>query len=360
MEKAVIKRAWLTVLIGFLICVAFVLVGSFSEEDVREYLTAPDYETMSMEEAEKMVVSGEYFYSDDLVKLDMYYVMDYFASDSYGVYYFVPVKEKNYMAVYVSNEYVPMFEEIYEATWYMDGPMPDWDGRNSRGALYHLTEGEMHSFLYYFDGYEDYWFDEDITDITPYIEPYLYCYTPTENWFDDSDKALIIILCATGAICFIVSICVAVTMLPRFRKKIAKEGYDIADVNVDMEAAEKIGGGALLGNRYLMVAGKEIMRINEIVWVFRYTHTTQHTIYGIIKTGKTIEYGAKIADSNGKIMQIMTGGKEEKADELIGTIARRMTDGYIGYNEGIARMYSQNRQQFLEGIRGRGVSRVGE
>lgn len=360
MKNALIKKSLLTVLIGVLVCAGFLAAAFLSDDDIRGYIFAPDYETMSVEKAEKMVVDGEYFYADDLVKLDMYYVLDYFANDSYGVYYFVPVKEKNYMAVYVANEFVPMFEEIYEATWYTDGPMPDWDGRNSRGGLYHLTEGEMQSFLHFFEGYEEYWFDEGVTDITPYIEPYLYCYTPTYNWYDDGDKAYVIIISAIGIIAFILSVIVAFTYFPSFRKKLRREGYDFDDVDADISNAEKIGGGALLGNRYLTIAGSDIMRVNEIVWIFKYTHTTQHTLYGIIKTGKTIEYGAKIADANGKLMQIMTGASEEKAHELIDTIARRMTDGYVGYNEGVAAQFTQNRQQFLESIRGRGVSRVGE
>ena len=116
MKKMIMKRSTNTITLGVVIALIIMALFFLMDNDSYHYIFAPSYENMSSEQRESKVLSyDDYFYAKDLVKLDFYSVIDWFAEDDDGRYYAVPYGEEEYAMVYVDNAYVPYFEEAADA-----------------------------------------------------------------------------------------------------------------------------------------------------------------------------------------------------------------------------------------------------
>lgn len=86
-----------------------------------------------------------------------------------------------------------------------------------------------------------------------------------------------------------------------------------------------------------------VMRINDIVWVYK--HVTTHRTYGIA-VSKT--FSAMVCDRNGKRITIQA--KEAKVDELLYTLHARAPFALTGYDYDIEKLWRKNRQELVNEV----------
>lgn len=351
MRKMLVKRSLAIIILCSVIAVIVFLAVCFGQSDVSNYVFfAKSYEKMETHERDEKVLDfSSYFYSDDLVKLSFYSVLDWCAEDDEGKYYVVPYGEENYAIIYVSSEYVPEFEEaanaMYEYLFDETGTLPYpyfKQGKNARVAMYPL-EDDLIAY------YEEMMTAYGLGDYVDYIEPYLFYYQPPSEW--DNPYIAVIIATVIGGIILIIGLVVGLSVPSRFFKKMKEKGIPEEELEEDLENADNINGN-LFGEKYIVLSGLDAFRAEEFVWAFVFTQTTKHKIYGIIPAGTTHSYSLRMFDKNGKFYESSGSAREADAERMAELVSTKYSpDIYVGHSEQIAALYSQNPAMFIENVR---------
>ena len=356
MRKMLVKRSLAIIILCSVIAVITFLAICFGQSDVSNYLFfAKSYEKMETYEREEKVLDfNADFYSDDLVKLSFYSVLDWCAENDEGRYYVVPYGEENYAIIYVTSKYVYEFEEAVDAMYeyLMDETgstaYPYFkQGVNARVAMYPLEDdliayyGEMMTAF----GIENY---------MEYTEPYLFYYQPPSEW--DNPHISLIIASVIGGIILIIGLVVGLSVPSRFFKKMKEKGIPEEELEEDLENADNINGN-FFGEKYIVLSALDACRVEEFVWAFVCTQTTKHKIYGIIPAGTTHSYSLRMFDKNGKFYESSGSAREADAEKMAELVSTKYSPNiYVGHSEQIAALYSQNPAMFIENIRNMGLN----
>ncbi|MBR6696429.1 MAG: hypothetical protein IKL70_08475 [Oscillospiraceae bacterium] len=351
MRKMLTKRSLAIIVLCSFIAVIVFLAICFGKSDVANYVFfAKSYEKMdTYERDEKVLDFDAYFYSDDLVKLPFYGVIDCCAEDDEGRYYVVPYGEETYAIIYVDSVYVPKFEDAADAMYEYrldetgELPYPYFkEGENARVAMYPLED----DLVYY---YEETMTANRLGDYKDYIEPYLFYYQPASEW--GNPYVAVIIASVIGGIILVIGLVAGLSTPARFFKKMREKGIPEEELEEDLENADNILGN-LFGEKYIVLSGLDAFRAEDFVWAFVFTQTTRHKIYGIIPAGTTHSYSLRMFDKNGKFYESSGSAREADAERMAELVATKYSPNiYVGHSEQIAALYSQNPAMFIENIK---------
>lgn len=356
MKKMIMKRSTNTITLGVVIALIIMALFFLMDNDSYHYIFAPSYENMSAEQRESKVLSyDDYFYAKDLVKLDFYSVIDWFAEDDDGRYYAVPYGEEEYAMVYVDNAYVPYFEEasdaLYEYIYDESGTMsyPVFKkGRHARVAVYRADD-ELRGW------YSEMFDTIGITDYKEHTDPYVFYYQPQQEW--DNPYIKLAIFGSIAAVVLIVFLIKGLLMPTKFYKKLNASGISEEELGEDIENAINVADN-IFGNRYIIFSGNmNVYKAEDFVWAFIFTQNTQHKVYGIIPAGTTTAYSVRMFDKNGNFASANCGAKLDTAKKVEEIIRSKYSpDIFVGHSDEVARIYSENPAMFIENIRGRNIN----
>lgn len=125
-------------------------------------------------------------------------------------------------------------------------------------------------------------------------------------------------------------------------------GGMMACQQIDSEMAQSSGktGKAIVTSSWVIAPHfyhASIMHLEDVVWVYK--KVTQHRV-NFIPTGKT--YAAMLCAANGQMVQI--DDKQEKIDQLIGTIAAKAPWAMVGFSDEIQKLWQKNRDALLQAV----------
>lgn len=342
MKKMFFKQGLVTIIIGVVFAIILPMVTC---TDIPEYLFfSKDITELSSEELDRYDMGNmDIYYADDLVKLDVSYILDYSASNDAGRYYIVPFGEEDYITVFVENKYLNKFQQIYDGTGeYLNGEIdePYWKPVKTTGVLYPIEDDVMGYTIEWFDYLG--WYENGET--AERIVPYTLYYSDLSEWFDP-----VVIMCYILAAGFLIaSLIVGFTYEARFWNSVKKRGLDKDSVKYDMDNAENYKK-ILVGNNYTVyVNGMKciILENRRMLWAFLFTQTTTHKTYGI-KTGTTVSYSAKIICDDGFVFIVPFGTKPAEVEDFLSFLKMRFPQIVVGYSEELRRLFETDRNAFL-------------
>lgn len=225
-----------------------------------------------------------------------------YGSDDEGSYYIIPVGEDKYMGIFLKDKYEDRAIQIINDTYdYLDGKRDKLSSTSisTRGIIYEMSESEKVYFYEWFTEGGEYTLDE----IKQYTLPYTYEVISFKDWNTERDIWVYIFI---GVSLFIV-VYVLIYMLTKrdlapVKRTIAERGWQEERVEADVIAGMQLKD-ALIGRQYILVCGIwkwQLYSLHDIVWAYQLTHTTEHRLYGIIKTGTTVTYAVHYVLRNGK------------------------------------------------------------
>lgn len=288
------------------------------------------------------------------VKGEIYAVMDYFASDDMGRYYIIPVGTEQYMGMYVYNDMIDNVDEICNNTYdYLmdENGLVNLDKQiNTYGHIYKMTNTIEEYFIDWFKETEYLGGNSDEL-INRYCVSYVYVAEPIYNFLNIYDY-IAMALMGVGFILFILSMVFLIggKATWKIKKYIKKNGltYDMVEQDYTRGTIFAKCNNAVVGRRFIVYGNcfsYNIIDINNVVWAYKYTHTTIHKTYGV-KTGETVEYSTIIKLRNGGEYRIKCD-KEEKVHDMLELLGnyRYIT---IGWSEDLDNLYRYNLLEFVK------------
>lgn len=331
-------RVGLVILMLVMLAIAFAIF--WFNDETRDYLLTGDNINK---------ISASELQEDKIVRGGLYAILGCYAEDSEGAYYVIPVGEDEYMGVYLQKKYEDRAWQIIEDTVdYVNG---DRDSLSSyristSGMIYKMSSDEREYFHEWFTdtGYMD------ANDVPNYTADYTYAVIPFSEWNNSND-----------ILCYIfMGICLALALVSLFwivtgqdvaavKKTIRQNGWNQDEIEADiLSGLDK--KNVIAGRKYMLQNSAwkwHIYPVRDVIWAYQFTHTTEHRLYGVIKTGTTVTYSVRFYLRNGKNGNISTR-TEQEAQEILEFFARTQPHIILGYSEQLKAVCQQNFNQLIQ------------
>ncbi|MDE7367795.1 MAG: hypothetical protein K2N24_10610 [Lachnospiraceae bacterium] len=294
-------------------------------------------------------ISASELHDEKIVRGQLYAILGCYAEDDGGAYYVIPVGEDEYMGVYLEKKYE-------DRAWQIVNDTVDYvNGVRENVSSYRIPTGGM---VYSMNGVERQYFHEWFTDtgymdeeeVALYTVDYTYVVIPFNEWNTSSDITCYVF---TG-------ICLAVALFCLFW---IVTGRDIAGVkkamrqnnwNKDEVEADILAGfdkkNVVIGRRYVLWNSGmrwNLYPVHDVIWAYQYTHTTEHRLYGVIKTGTTVTYSVHFYLRNGKMKAVSTKSEQE-AQEILEFFVRTQPHVIVGYSDELRALCQNNFNQLVQ------------
>ena len=347
MEKDLKKRSVIKILVGVLVLVLCIVIGIIGSDDTRNFIFAPN---ITYKEAAAVYTynlgNKSKYYSEDLVRCDVFYIYDVIASDDDGSYYLMPYGEDEFVTIFVENKYADKFTKVLDGTTKVinnEIESPDWQPVKARFAVYPSSD-ILYEYAFEYLQYDDSYTDEEIDAL---LLPYTFYYNDLDEWITPYPFIFIIGGIIGLAYCLITGL----SYVPNFRKSVEKEGIDWDTLSEEYDYGTPFAKNRV-GSRYTIIpAGNKcsVVDNSRIVWAFLFTHTTTYRTYGI-KTGTSVTFSVKLACDNGRFYMMEFGSAKSEAERLLDYIGQRFPRVILGHTDQLAMIYSSDPSNFTYNV----------
>ena len=340
MYKKMKRKTRVGMIIVTVIVFAIAVAIFWFNDETRDYLLTGDNINR---------ISASELQDEKIVRGQLYAILGCYAEDDNGAYYVIPVGEDEYMGVYLEKKYEDRAWQIVNDTVdYVNGVREDV-------SSYRIPTGGM---IYSMDGVERQYFHEwftdtgymDAGDVALYAVDYTYAVIPFDEWNNSNDIT-----------CYVfIGICLLVALFLFFW---IVTGRDVAGVkkairqnnwNKDEVEADVLAGfdkkNVIVGQKYMLqYSGMKwhLHPVHDVIWAYQYTHTTEHRLYGVIKTGTTVDYSVHFYLRNGKMKAISTKSEQE-AQEILEFFVRTQPHVIVGYSDELRAICQGNFNQLIQ------------
>lgn len=340
MYKKLKKRNRIGMIIGIIVPLVIGIAIFWFNDETRDYLlTGDDINSLS----------GYEVHDGDIVHGNLYAILGCYAEDEEGAYYIIPVGEDEYMGVFLEWKYEDRAVQILNDTVdYINGDREDLSSYSiqTRGIVYAMGTVEQQYFHEWFtdSGY----LSED--EISYYTIDYTYEVIPFHKWNLSSDITCYVLIGICLAIALFLFIWLVTGQdIAQVKKTIQKNGWIPEEVETDILSGYE--------KRHVMIGRKYILRnsgmrwqlysVRDVVWAYQSTHTTEHRLYGVIKTGTTVAYSVLMYLRNGKQVGITIKSAGE-AQEILEYFQRTQPHIILGYSDQLMAICRQNFNQLVQ------------
>ena len=338
MYKRLRKKKIAGMIVTFVI---FLLVGIgvfWFNSETRDYLlTGADLNSLYVHELE----------DGKIVRGRIQAIIGAFASDNSGSFYIIPVGENEYMGLYLPDQYEEQAIQIANDTYdYLDGLREDLTHNDLRtsGIIYKMSEQEQEYF------YE--WFTEDgytLEEVKQFAVPYTYEVIPFKDWNTSRDIWCYII----SGLCLLFSFYILIYILAKWdladvKKTIREGGLTEELVESDIMSGLDMNN-VLIGRKYMLacVVWKwKLYALRDVIWAYQHTQTTEHRLYGIIKTGTTVTYSVHYVCRDGKQGGISVKSQAE-AQNILEYLNQTQPHMILGYSDQIRALAQSNMAELI-------------
>ncbi|MCM1495191.1 MAG: hypothetical protein NC089_05265 [Bacteroides sp.] len=330
--------------VGILLLMVIMLIIAFAifwfNGETRDYLLTGDNINR---------ISAYELQDEKIVRGQLYAILGCYAEDDKGAYYVIPVGENEYMGVYLEEKYEDRAWQIVQDTVdYVNGKREDVSSYRilTGGMVYSMDSVERQYFHEWFTdtGY----MDEE--DVSLYTVDYTYAVIPFNEWNNSDD-----------IICYVfIGICLAVALLCFFwmvtgrdvaavKKTIRQSGWNPEEIEADiLSGFDK--KNVMVGRKYILQNSGwkwNLYPVRDVIWAYQFTHTTEHRLYGVIKTGTTVIYSVQFYLRNGKMKAISTKSEQE-AQEILEFFARTQPHIIVGYSDELRAICQNNFNRLIQ------------
>lgn len=334
MFKKMKKKTRVGMVVAMLAALAVAVILFLVNDETRDYLlTGDDINRISAGDVE----------DEKIVRGKLYAILGCYAEDDEGAYYVIPIGEEEYMGLYLNKKQEDRaWKMIEETVDYINGDREEMsaDRISTRGMIYRMDATERQ---YFHEWFTDTGFMTE-ADASRYAVDYTYAVIPFGEWNNDRDIVFYIFI-ALSLIVALVPLFWLITGrdISGVKKTIAQNGWNQEEIEADiLSGLEK--KSIIMGRKYILSRSGwrwELNRIRDIVWAYQYTHTTEHRLYGIIKTGTTVVYSVHYYLRNGKKGAISVN-KEAEAQEILEFFVQTQPHIIVGYSEQLNSICQQN------------------
>lgn len=340
MYKRMKRKTRVEMIIATVIVFAIAFALFWFNSETRDYLLTGDNINR---------ISASELHDKKIVRGQLYAILGCYAEDDKGAYYVIPVGEDEYMGVYLEKKYEDRAWQIVEDT------VDYVNGDRENVSSYRIPTGGM---IYSMDSVERQYFHEwftdtgymDAEDVSLYAVDYTYAVIPFSEWNSSGDIACYVF---TG-------LCLAVALFCFFW---IVTGRDVAAVkktirqnnwNKDEIEADVLAGfdkkNVIIGRKYMLWnSGMKwnLYPVRDVVWAYQFTHTTEHRLYGVIKTGTTVVYSVQFYLRNGK-MKAISVKNEKEAQDILEFFVRTQPHVIVGYSDELRAICQRNFNQLVQ------------
>lgn len=308
--------------------------------------------------------SKEYIeYDVDSLEVGKYYkfenrlLIDYYASDEKGYYYFTPIKTKEgvqtYMGFCIPKSEFEKAEDIAKQTWntYDTGVFPD---KSFEGFGYVKSmEPEEEKYIKQF--FQESNASQEVIDA---IVLKTFVVVTSEEIFDISNifGYLFCIGFVLVGLYLVVSFFIGGSKRG-FKKLLKRMNISEIDLERDMEFSTGLFKNRVwMGERYAIFVGftTKIIAYDKTVWAYTRITTTKHTMYGVIPTGTTKSYDVNFVDQTRGTIKYNVN-KEEICTAILEVIQRKAPHVIVGYSDELQQMYLSNFSEMVNTVEQRKI-----
>lgn len=311
MYKKMNGRNLPSMIITIILCIGIAIAIFWFNGETRDYLLTGD--NISRVEADEIE-------DDKIVRGTIYAILGAYASDDEGTYYIIPVGEDKFMGLYLDDRYEDRAVEIINDTVdYLNGDRETVSDKRlyTGGVTYAMSPDEAR---YFHEWFTDSGFLTR-SELSSYVIDYTYAVVPFSDWNNSSDIVCYIFeLISLVVAIFSFFWMVTCRNVAKVKKKIRENGWSQEQIESDVLSGYN-KGNVMIGKNYILcnsVWRWEIYSVKDIIWAYQYTHKTEHRLYGVIKTGTTVNYAIHMWMRNGKT----TGVSVKNPDEAMTILAQ--------------------------------------
>lgn len=333
------KLGWMV--FTFILCLC-ISVGFFIfNNDVREYfLTGSNINRISASD----------LYDGKIVYGRIQAIIGGYASYDDGSCYIIPIGDGTYMGLELKDEYEDKAVQIaYDTIDYLNEERDSLSNQRiyTRGIIYSMYEDEEE---YFYD-----WFLEDaeitMDEVRELANPYVYVNIPPREFLDSGD--IWGCLVPSGAF-LLLAVYVLIYMLAKWDLKVVKK--TMGDNGWFEQAVEEdlVSGyshkNVIIGRTYMAVCTFwkwKLYKSHDLIWAYLYTHTTEHRLYGVIKTGTTVSYAVHYVLRNGTDGGISVNSKEE-AYRILEYLEHTQPQTILGYSDQLRNLRDHEFSSFVQ------------
>ena len=329
------RGTYIPMIIASAICLmaGLALLGSAAATRMNQFKELADLTQDQLE-------TGKYY------KLTDYnYIFDYFAEDGDGKYFLVLRPSDNqWMGLYLKGSAMKTAEQIIEDNDKFLNEETDYLSESTvsvNGRLRSMVSEESRFFREYLEGAG--FTSAEIENEADFR---------TLDTSETDSGALIagIVMTAIGMIWLFWNLknFAGNGYVQKVEAKIAERGMNPEQVAAALGSANSFKNVDLTPS-FAVTHGMEaeLIPYDELVWVYKQVHTTVHKLYGLIPTGKTIEYKAMLVDRAHKTHEVSCRNEAE-SDQIIQYISGYAPYLVAGYSEEIARTAQTDFAQMIQ------------
>lgn len=140
-----------------------------------------------------------------------------------------------------------------------------------------------------------------------------------------------------------------------FKKSLEIGNISETDLAADIAAASELAGGKVeVGNKYIVLYGArpDVSLLEDLVWAYPTSQTTNYRIAGFIPAGQTTTYKVVMVDKNHMKGEIEVKNEEE-SQEVLAVLASKVPYMVVGYDDRLLAMEKTNFDQMLQMVQDR-------
>lgn len=330
--------------IGMIVVMVIIFAIAFAlfwfNDETRDYLLTGDNINR---------ISASELHNEKIVRGQLYAILGCYAEDDNGAYYVIPVGEDEYMGVYLEKKYEDRAWQIVQDTVdYVNGKREDISSYRipTSGMIYSMDSVERQYFHEWFTdtGYMD------AEDVSLYTVDYTYAVIPFDEWNNSNDITCYVFtgICLAAAL-FLFFWIVTGRDVAGVKKTIRQNNWNKDEIEADvLSGFDK--KSVIVGRKYMLqYSGMKwhLHPIRDVIWAYQFTHTTEHRLYGVIKTGTTVAYSVQFYLRNGK-MKAVSVKSEQEAQEILEFFVRTQPHIIVGYSDELKALCQRDFNQLIQ------------
>lgn len=133
------------------------------------------------------------------------------------------------------------------------------------------------------------------------------------------------------------------------RKAVRKNGWNVEEIESDIDSGYD-KRDCHIGHKYMLLNSNwrwNIYLLHDVIWIYQYTRTTDHRLYGAIEIGTTVVYSVQFHLRNGKKKTILMKSERE-AQEVLKFFAQTQPHVIVGYSDELRTICQNNFNQLLQ------------
>lgn len=271
-------------------------------------------------------------------------LVDYYASDDEGYYFFNLIGDEDtepvIMGFYVYNEDVDLAMRMVDENAVLEEGYTDTYIKG-RGLVYRMSTQEKQFMREYFG--------EELADYEDYLVYETFVLISGKKAMGASSIISIVISIAMlGIAIYLIFSLATGRCMKKFEQ--AMSDYHISEnaLAMDMATAEKIAN-VEIGNQHLIAYtdNSEVIPFGQLIWAYMHVQTTQHMMYGVIPTGKTVTHSLHFITKDKKKREFQFKD-EATCQEILKKLVEKAPHAIIGYDEQLSQMYKNDFNQMIQ------------